>query len=143
MNKLKDLIKKDTIKTITSKLDHRDDVAAAYLFGSFPKERVFHDIDILILFDIQYATPYSDYDIKQFVAESLQISSNKIDILSFDLTKANPLILIRAVNDGLLIKNSKPVLLTDQLEALSQYFLQNESYLYYRNKYLKELYSSD
>ncbi len=42
-------------------------------------------------------------------------------------------LLYRAIDEGILIKDTKSALLGDQIEALSQFFLENESCLHYRN----------
>jgi len=143
MNKLSSLNKNKTIQVITQILKNFDDIIAAYLFGSFPHEKIFNDIDILVLFKKKHENLYLDFEITHLIAESLEINSEKIDLLPFDLKKVNPMILIQAVNNGMLLKNNSDELLTDQIEKLSQYFLENESCLYYRNKYLKELYSKN
>ena len=142
-NVRKNMHRHDQIDMIIQQLNHRNDVAAAYLFGSFPKEPIFNDIDLLILYHKQLSHAYSDYEISDLIATHLNISTDSIDLIPFDLNKVSPLILIRAVTDGILIKDSASDYLSDQLEALSQYFIENEPCLYYRNQYLVELYSND
>ena len=90
-------INEKKIQFISQSIRHRNDVAAAYLFGSFAKEPVYNDIDILILYDKQYSHQYSDFEITQLIAEALGISAEKIDLLPFDLNKVNPLVLEQLV----------------------------------------------
>ena len=133
----------DQINIITQQLNLRNDVAAAYVFGSFPEAPVYNDIDLVILYHKDYTHAYSDYEIADLLAKALNVSTDIIDLIPFDLKKVSPLILIRAVNDGILIKDAAPDCLSDRLESLSQYFIENEPCLYYRQKYLVELYSND
>jgi len=135
--------KSTIINIITQLLSQRNDVSAAYLFGSFVNEPVYNDIDLLILYNNITAHPFSDIEITCSLSEVLSISTDTIDLIPFELNKVNPFILIRAVTDGILIKDNDSNLLSEQLESLSQYFIENESCLYYRKKYLKEIYSND
>lgn len=108
-------------------LEDSPEVAAAYLFGSAAKnETVVNDLDILVLL-------YSKFDFMQIhlsltnrLAKSLSLSPEQIDLLVFDLQLAAPEILYKAVSEGILLKNESPELLTNQIEALSKYFLENE-----------------
>ena len=103
------------------------EVAAAYLFGSSASgDDVTNDLDVLILL-------YPDADKGAIyisaichIAEALKIPSDKVDILYFDLTEADPWVLLSAVNEGILLKNADPELLSDYIEQLSRYFLEND-----------------
>jgi predicted nucleotidyltransferase len=143
MKQLAELNKDQTIQLIGEKFMQRNEVEAAYLFGSFPNEEVYNDIDILVLFNPYYDSQFSEFELVHLLSETLNIQSDKIDLIPFDLTKVSPLILYRAIDEGILIKDTKSALLGDQIEALSQFFLENEPCLHYRNIYLKELYAND
>jgi hypothetical protein len=45
------------------------------------------------------------------------------------LREANPHVLIKAVNSGVLLKNADPKLLSERIEEISMYFLENEPVL--------------
>ncbi|MBF0118769.1 MAG: nucleotidyltransferase domain-containing protein [Desulfobacterales bacterium] len=126
------------IKKVQQELDKIESVVSAYIFGSILKKGVFNDIDILILLNNQADKNSIFLELPCNLARSLNISSNKIDILNFDLREANPIVLIKAVK-GRLIKNVDDELLTDKLEELSCFFLMNEPILYYRKELLREL----
>ncbi len=108
-------------------LHHSSEIAVCYLFGSAAgNEPVVNDLDLLIV-------PYPEADkfgicpeLAERIAASQNISPDQIDILLFDLKLADPQILYRAVNEGVLLKNEDHNLLTNKIEALSLYFLENE-----------------
>ena len=68
----------------------RNEVEAAYLFGSFPNEEVYNDIDILVIFNPYYYSQFSDFELVHLLSETLNIQSDKIDLIPFDLTKVSP-----------------------------------------------------
>jgi len=63
------------------------------------------------------------------LAEASGLSEGKIDLLFLDLREANPHVLIKAVNSGVLLKNADPKLLSERIEEISMYFLENEPVL--------------
>jgi predicted nucleotidyltransferase len=108
-------------------LEQNNDVLAAYLFGSIAAEEpVRNDLDILVLLR-EDADRFEAYtQLKRSLAEASGLPEDKIDLLFLDLREANPHVLIKAVNSGVLIKNSNPVLLSQRIEDISMYFLENE-----------------
>jgi predicted nucleotidyltransferase len=111
-------------------LEQDNDVLAAYLFGSIAAEEpVRNDLDILVLLR-EDANRFEAYTkLKRSLAEASGLPEDKIDILFLDLREANPHVLIKAVNSGVLIKNSNPDLLSQRIEDISMYFLENEPVL--------------
>lgn len=111
-------------------LEQNSDVLAAYLFGSIAAEEpVRNDLDILVLLR-EDADRFEAYtQLMRSLAEASGLPEGKIDILFLDLHEANPHVLIKAVNHGVLIKNSNPVLLSERIEHISMYFLENEPVL--------------
>ena len=108
-------------------LDKKPEVLAAYLFGSAAEgESVVNDVDILVLLrpDVDKYEAY--FDISSSLAKILGISEGRIDLLFFDLEEADPVILYNAINRGVLLKNSDSNILSDRIDALSGYFLENE-----------------
>jgi predicted nucleotidyltransferase len=111
-------------------LEQNNDVLAAYLFGSIAAEEpVRNDLDILVLIreDVDRFEAYTQ--LMRSLAEASGLPEGKIDILFLDLHEANPHVLIKAVNSGVLIKNSSPDLLGERIENISMYFLENEPVL--------------
>jgi len=111
-------------------LEQNNDVLAAYLFGSIAAEEpVRNDLDILVLLR-EDADRFEAYtQLKRSLAEASGLPEDKIDLLFLDLREANPHVLIKAVNSGVLIKNSNPDLLSQRIEDISMYFLENEPVL--------------
>lgn len=111
-------------------LEQNNDVLAAYLFGSVAAEEpVRNDLDILVLLR-EDADRFEAYtQLKRSLADTSGLPENKIDLLYLDLREANPHVLIKAVNSGVLIKNSNPDLLSQRIEDISMYFLENEPVL--------------
>ena len=111
-------------------LEQNNDVLAAYLFGSVAAEApVRNDLDILVLLR-EDADRFEAYtQLKRTLADTSGLPEDKIDLLYLDLRDANPHVLIKAVNSGVLIKNSNPDLLSQRIEDISMYFLENEPVL--------------
>ncbi len=115
------------------------EIAAAYLFGSAAAgEAVVNDLDILIL-------PFSEADFYQIdcalstkIALATGFETDKIDLIVFDLKMVKPDILFEAVNKGILLTNKSPELLTNKIEALSSYFLENEYWIKEKKRIMKE-----
>jgi predicted nucleotidyltransferase len=111
-------------------LEQNDDVQAAYLFGSAAAEvPVKNDLDILVLLRGDADRFEAYMQLKRRLSEASGLPEDKIDLLFFDLREANPRVLIKAVNSGVLIKNSNPALLSGRIEEISMYFLENEPVL--------------
>lgn len=115
------------LNTLKKVLTDSPEVAAAYLFGSAAKnEPVVNDLDLLILLypDIN---PFDAYlDLSYRIGQSQNINADKVDVIFFDMDLIDPEVLYEAVNHGILLKNNSPELLTDKIEELSMYFLENE-----------------
>jgi predicted nucleotidyltransferase len=109
-------------------LNAHPDVTAAYLFGSAVHAgSVANDIDVLLLVRPD-ADKFKAYlELSTCLSEALCVSSNKIDLLFFDLEETEPIVLARAVTHGLLLKNEAPDFLSEKIEALSLHLLENES----------------
>ena len=116
-----------SITVLKSCLQSHDEVLAAYLFGSAARrEFVQNDLDILVLL-CPGTDPFQAYvDLTHNLSKTLRIREKHIDLLFFDLEAADPTVLYRAVNEGILLKNKDPLLLDDRIDALSRYFLENE-----------------
>ncbi len=116
------------IKILEKCLASRAEVVAAYLFGSVAKgSSITRDLDILVLIhpDMDPNTVY--FDLAICLRDALGIPEEKIDLLFFDMSEAEPMILYEAISTGVLLKNSDPDMLGDCIDALSRYFLQNEA----------------
>jgi len=104
------------------------EVAAAYLFGSAAKnEPVVNDLDILILLYPDMNQDNAYFELSYRIGQSQNINADKVDVVFFDLDMVDPEVPYEAVNHGILLKNNSPELLTDRIEELSNYFLENES----------------
>ena len=111
-------------------LEQNNDVLAAYLFGSIAAEEpVRNDLDILVLLREDGDRFEAYTQLKRSLAEASGLPEDKIDLLFLDLREANPHVLIKAVNSGVLVKNSNPDLLSQRIEDISMYFLENEPVL--------------
>jgi predicted nucleotidyltransferase len=110
----------------------RGEVLAAYLFGSAAEGGpVVNDIDVMVLFEESETNEIllllSSLDVS--LAEHLGLSSDKMDLVPFDLRLVKPGVLYEALNTGILLKCSNEGALTDAIENLSHYFLENEGIL--------------
>ena len=111
-------------------LQSHNEVLAAYLFGSAAREElVENDLDILVLLRPGTDTFQAYVNLTHNLSKALRIHEKHIDLLFFDLEEADPTVLSRAVNEGILLKNKDPGLLADRIDALSRYFLENEPLL--------------
>ncbi|MEA3416777.1 MAG: nucleotidyltransferase domain-containing protein [Thermodesulfobacteriota bacterium] len=118
---------KYNLDMLKQSLRNSPEVATAYLFGSAViNAPVVNDLDILVLVypDIDKNIAY--FDLVSRISEALTLPEEKIDILFFDLQEADPDILCKAVNNGVLLKNESPELLGESIENLSFYLIQNE-----------------
>lgn len=115
---------------LSKAIEQNNDVLAAYFFGSITAEvPVRNDVDILVLLreDVDRFEAYTH--LMRSLAHASGLPEAKIDLLFLDLDGANPHVLIKAVNSGVLIKNSDPGLLSERIENISMYFLENEPVL--------------
>jgi len=104
-----------------------NEIEAAYLFGSAARrEPVVNDLDLLILADSNANVHHLYFNLVQKIANDHNMPEAQIDILFFDIHLADPYILDKAVNTGILLCNKNEKLLTDRIEELSCFFLENE-----------------
>jgi len=61
------------------------------------------------------------------LSKSLNIPESCVDLLFFDLNEADPSILTRAVNRGILLINHDPEYLSNMIDNISRYLLENET----------------
>ena len=124
--------KEETIARLGVFFQERDEVLAAYLFGSAAEGGpVVNDIDVLVVFKESDTNNIllllSEVDVR--LAEHLGLSSDRIDLIPFDLRLVKPRVLYEALKTGILLKCSDEEALTDAIENLSRYFLENEGIL--------------
>ena len=79
-----------------------------------------------------------DFELLPKISQATGFNLDQIDLVVFDSKMVNPHILYEAVNKGILLKNESPGLLTDKIEALSQYFLENEFFIIERKHIMQE-----
>jgi len=127
------------IGKIKRALDKNDDIAAAYIFGSILDRSVFNDIDVLVLPQNGVANPFLDTEITCKLEDTLD-NLYIIDLLFFDLSCADPIVLGKAVEKGRLITKRNETLLSAKLEELSDFFLSNEPVIFQRKLYLEEVF---
>lgn len=106
------------------------DISAAYFFGSAARgEEAVNDVDILVLLQPDLRVECVLPSLTARIADGLGLPHDRVDLLPFDLNWADPRVLYRAVNEGILVKEEDTNYLTDRIEELSLYFLQNETIL--------------
>ena len=113
------------LKTI---LERCPEVSAAYLFGSAASgEYVANDLDILVLLHQNTDKNEAYFNLTSNLSKSLKIPETAVDLLFFDLEEADLSILTRAVNHGIMLINHDPEYLSNMIDNLSRYLLQNET----------------
>jgi predicted nucleotidyltransferase len=130
-------MKKQTIKVKNTQVNLADiiatikqcsEVSAAYLFGSAAKgESVVNDMDILALLNRNVDKHEAFINLTVRLSQILNIPEDCIDLLFLDLEEADPALLTRAVNNGILLKNDDPEYLSDTIDNLSRYLMDNEA----------------
>jgi len=104
------------------------EVSAAYLFGSAAGgQAVANDLDILVLLHKDIDKDEAYINLIYNLSNSLKIPEARIDLLFLDLEEADPSILTRAVNRGILIINHDPEYLSNMIDRVSRYLLENET----------------
>jgi predicted nucleotidyltransferase len=127
------------ISTVKEALDGYPEVTAAFLFGSTASEQTkVNDLDVLVLFNPKFDKNESYSETKYKLSRDLKIPEDCIDLLSFDLDEAEPSILTRAVNQGILLKNADPDFLGNTIDEASRYLLSNEAMIRRANILRKE-----
>ena len=116
------------IAVLKEALNESPEVVAAYLFGSAVRgENAVNDLDILVLLHPN-ADRYGAYiDLVSRLSQVLNIHEDSIDLLFFDVDEADPLVLSRAVNEGIVLKNQDPDFLFNRIDAVSRYLLDNDA----------------
>lgn len=103
------------------------EVSAAYLFGSAARaDRMVNDLDILVLLNRNVDKHKAYINIIYKLSQALNISEDCIDVLFFDTEEADPAVLTRAVNKGILLKDDDPEYLSDTIDSVSRYLMDNE-----------------
>jgi predicted nucleotidyltransferase len=114
------------------------EVSAAYLFGSAAKgEGVVNDLDILVLLHRNVDKHEAYINLTYRLSQVLNISEDCIDLLFLDSEEADPIVLTRAVNKGILLKNDNPEYLSDTIDCVSRYLMDNEAMII-RGKRLRQ-----
>jgi predicted nucleotidyltransferase len=116
------------------------EVAAAYLFGSVTETpEIANDLDLLVLLQPSVNFLQINLMLIEKISEDLELKPDLIDLLEFNLDFADPEVLYRAVSTGILLKNESPELLSDKIEALSRYFMENEFLIQEEKRLLNEM----
>ena len=123
-------VKNTTInfKDLKIALEGCSEVSAAYLFGSAASgEAVVNDLDILVLLHQEIDKDEAYINLIYTLSKSLKIPEACVDLLFFDSNEADPSILTRAVNRGILLINHDPEYLSNMIDNISRYLLENEA----------------
>ena len=120
-------LKISDLKTILARCP---EVSAAYLFGSAASgDKVVNDLDILVLLHQDIDKDEAYINLTYNLSKSLKIPEAWVDLLFFDLEEADPAILTRAVNRGILLIDRDPEYLSNMIDTISRYLLENETML--------------
>ena len=113
------------LKTI---LERCHEVSAAFLFGSAASgDDVVNDLDILVLLHQDTDKNEAYFNLTSNLSKSLKIPEACVDLLFFDLEEADLSILTLAVNHGILLINHDPEYLSNMIDKISRYLLENET----------------
>ena len=117
-----------TLKDLKIVLEGCSEVSAAYLFGSAASgEAMVNDLDILILLHQEIDKDEAYINLIYNLSKSLKIPESCVDLLFFDSNEADPSILTRAVNRGILLINHDPEYLSNMIDSVSRDLLENEA----------------
>lgn len=115
-------------KDLKIALEGCSEVSAAYLFGSAASgAAVVNDLDILVLLHPEMDKDEAYINLIYNLSKSLKIPESCVDLLFFDSNEANPSILTRAVNQGILLINHDPEYLSNMIDNVSRDLLENEA----------------
>src|SRR5210317_1411387 len=115
-------------KDLKIALEGCSEVSAAYLFGSAASgEAVTNDLDILVLLHQEIDKDEAYINLIYTLSKSLKIPEACVDLLFFDSNEADPSILTRAVNRGILLINHDPEYLSNMIDNISRDLLENEA----------------
>jgi predicted nucleotidyltransferase len=116
------------ISDLKSILEECHEVSAAFLFGSAASgEYMANDLDILVLLHQDTDKNEAFFDLTSNLSKSLKVPEAAVDLLFFDLEEADLSILTRAVNRGIMLINHDPEYLSNMIDNLSRYLLENET----------------
>jgi predicted nucleotidyltransferase len=117
-----------TLKDLKIVLEGCSEVSAAYLFGSAASGEVMvNDLDILVLLHQEIDKDEAYINLIYNLSKSLKIPETCVDLLFFDSNEADPSILTRAVNRGILLINHDPEYLSNMIDNVSRDLLENEA----------------
>ncbi|MEA1945858.1 MAG: nucleotidyltransferase domain-containing protein [Thermodesulfobacteriota bacterium] len=103
------------------------EVVAAYLFGSAASaEQTVNDLDILVFLSEGSKSLETQFVLMKRLSKVTEFKPDRIDIVVFDLDEVEPVILQKAINQGILLINNDPDFLSCRIEELSGYFMKNE-----------------
>ena len=127
------------IRKLKNLIQAMPEIAAAYLFGSAAEEgSVANDLDLLVLTFPGINQDQAYFEILYRLTQELSLSEEQIDLVFFELDVVDPHVLHSAINNGIIIKNQNPELLSERIDQLSLYFLINESYIQRAKALLEE-----
>ncbi len=105
MNRFKVLEREFIVSQLTKLFDKLKSVELAVLFGSLAKsDTSIHDVDVAIKFAEETSLLDLGYLVAK-IAEALNINEEFIDIV--DLDHVYPLLLLRILDNGIIIKGSR------------------------------------
>jgi len=129
-------MKKETLQVRSTKINISDlkkvlkeslEVSAAYLFGSAAAgERSVNDLDIMILLHRNVDKNEAYINLKYRLSKIMNLPEECIDLIFFDLEEADLTVLTKAVNKGILLKNDYPEYLSNIIDTVSRYLMENE-----------------
>jgi predicted nucleotidyltransferase len=116
-----------SLSDLKGALRNYPEVSAAYLFGSAAMgASAVNDLDVLILLH-EHADKHDVFiNLSDKLSKTLNLPEDRIDLLLFDLQEADPDVLMKAINQGILLKNGDPAYLGDMIDRFSRYLLENE-----------------
>jgi predicted nucleotidyltransferase len=116
-----------SLSVLQDALKNHPEVSAAHLFGSAAiGASAVNDLDVLILLHEHADKDDVFIDLSDKLSKALNLPEDRIDLLLFDLQEADHDVLMKAINQGVLLKNSDPAYLGDMIDKLSGYMLENE-----------------
>ena len=86
-----------------------------------------NDLDILVLLHQEIDKDEAYINLIYNLSKSLKIPESCVDLLFFDSNEADPSILTRAVNQGILLINHDPEYLSNMIDNVSRDLLENEA----------------
>lgn len=129
----------DTEEKIREFLNSKKEVIFAYLYGSYLKKKDFHDIDIGLYLKVRVSLKFIA-NLKIEIASALGVPADIIDLRVFNHILDNPdsfclLYLKKVLEEGKLLVNKNPKVLSDFLEDFSSRYREVEFLLSQVNEY--------